>query len=74
MPRNVEAEVAGVSSLFLYDIDAVQNVIEAHQAVRAKEAEKAEAMVSDCAEWIWRKWLEGANLQHPRLHVANATA
>lgn len=73
MPRNVDPAIAGLPSLFLYDIDAVQNVIEAHQAVRAQEAEKAERIVGECAEAIWQKVTENAGQRRqPDLRQAHA--
>ncbi|MBI4445291.1 MAG: glutamyl-tRNA reductase [Acidobacteria bacterium] len=53
IPRNVEANSANLESLFLYDIDRVQSLVDAHYTVRLKEAEKAESIIAGRAASVW---------------------
>jgi glutamyl-tRNA reductase len=47
VPRNVEPSVNQVDNIFLYDIDDLQEVVNANLRERMKEAEHAEAMVAE---------------------------
>jgi glutamyl-tRNA reductase len=47
VPRNVEPAVNQVDNVFLYDIDDLQEVVNANLRERMKEAENAEALVAD---------------------------
>ena len=47
VPRDVDPEVGRVENVYLYDVDALENIVAQHRAARAKEAEEAEAMVEE---------------------------
>ena len=47
VPRDVDPEVNKVDGIFVYDIDDLQQAVSSHVSDRKKEAEKAEAIVSD---------------------------
>jgi glutamyl-tRNA reductase len=47
VPRNVEPTVNQIDNIFLYDIDDLQEVVNANLRERMKEAEHAETMVAD---------------------------
>ncbi|MDR3700003.1 MAG: glutamyl-tRNA reductase [Candidatus Sulfopaludibacter sp.] len=47
VPRNIEPSVNQVDNIFLYDIDDLQEVVNANLRERMKEAENAEALVAD---------------------------
>ena len=46
VPRNIEPPVNDLDNVFLYDIDDLQEVVEANLRERSKEAEHAEALVA----------------------------
>ena len=50
VPRNVEPSVNEIDNIFLYDIDDLQEVVNANLRERMKEAEHAEALVADEVE------------------------
>jgi glutamyl-tRNA reductase len=50
VPRNIEPEVNKLDSVFLYDIDDLQEVVNANLRERQKEAGRAEEIVSDEVE------------------------
>jgi glutamyl-tRNA reductase len=50
VPRNIEPSVNEVDNVFLYDIDDLQEVVNANLRERMKEAEHAEAMVAEEVE------------------------
>jgi glutamyl-tRNA reductase len=58
VPRNVEPEAAQVYNLFLYDIDDLQKVVDDNAGRRAREAEKAEAVVAEEVE-RFAEWWQG---------------
>ncbi len=45
VPRDVEPEVNDLDNVFLYDIDDLQQVVDANLAERMREAEKVEAII-----------------------------
>src|SRR5947209_12289273 len=47
VPRNIEPGVNDVDNVFLYDIDDLQEVVNANLRERMKEADHAEAMVTE---------------------------
>lgn len=47
VPRNVEPTVHDIDNVFLYDIDDLQEVVNANLRERMKEAEHAEALVAE---------------------------
>jgi glutamyl-tRNA reductase len=50
VPRDVDALVGKLDSVFVYDIDDLQSVVANHVADRRREAERAEAIVSEEVE------------------------
>jgi glutamyl-tRNA reductase len=50
VPRNIEPSVNDLDNVFLYDIDDLQEVVEANLRERRKEAERAEALVAEEVE------------------------
>jgi glutamyl-tRNA reductase len=47
VPRDVEAEVADLANVYLYDVDALRGLVDDHLAGRQKEAQAAEAIVTE---------------------------
>ena len=47
VPRDVDPEMNKLDGIFVYDIDDLQQAVSAHVADRKKEAERAEAIISD---------------------------
>jgi glutamyl-tRNA reductase len=62
VPRNIEPSVNEIDNIFLYDIDDLQEVVNANLRERAKEADHAESMV-----------LEEVERMMARLKVAEVT-
>ncbi len=50
VPRNIEPAVNDLENLFLYDIDDLQEVVNANLRERMKEADRAEALVAEEVE------------------------
>lgn len=55
VPRDIEPDVAQVEGVYLFNIDALESVVEANKAQRAKEAEKAAPIIDDAVEEIEQK-------------------
>lgn len=47
VPRDVDAAMSGVDGIFVYDIDDLQQVVDAHVSDRGREAELAELLVEE---------------------------
>ena len=47
VPRNIEPSVNEIDNIFLYDIDDLEQVVNANLRERMKEAERAEALVAE---------------------------
>jgi len=47
VPRDVDAAMSQVDGIFVYDIDDLQQVVEAHVSDRGREAQRAEAMIEE---------------------------
>jgi glutamyl-tRNA reductase len=58
VPRNFDPRLNDLESVFLYDIDDLQQVIEENKDEREREAVKAEAIVVEEAEAFWQ-WFSG---------------
>lgn len=56
VPRDLEPEIAELDSVFLYDIDDLEGIVEANLQERQKEAEKImimiEAEISEFNQWL----------------------
>ena len=50
VPRNIDPSINDVANVFLYDIDDLQEVVNANLRERMKEAERAETLVSEEVE------------------------
>src|SRR5579864_6888090 len=50
VPRNIEPSVNDIDNVFLYDIDDLEEVVNANLRERMKEAEHAEAMIAEEVE------------------------
>jgi glutamyl-tRNA reductase len=50
VPRNIDPAVNGIDNVFLYDIDDLQEVVNSNLRERQKEAERAEALVTEEVE------------------------
>jgi glutamyl-tRNA reductase len=50
VPRNIDPAINSIDNVFLYDIDDLQEVVHANLRERMKEAENAEALVSEEVE------------------------
>ena len=60
LPRDVEASVGDVNNVFLYNIDDLQQVVDATIERRRAEVPAAERVIADAAEsfWNWYRSLE----------------
>jgi glutamyl-tRNA reductase len=47
VPRDVEPAVGDIENVYLYDVDALENIVSQARAARQREASEAEAMVED---------------------------
>jgi glutamyl-tRNA reductase len=47
VPRDIDPEINRVDGVFLYDIDDLQSVAASHMASRAREAQRAEAIIAN---------------------------
>ncbi len=56
VPRNFDPRINEIDNVYLYDIDDLGQVTEDNLGERAREAEKAEHIVTDEVEAFWR-WL-----------------
>jgi glutamyl-tRNA reductase len=50
VPRNIDPAVNELDNIFLYDIDDLQQVVDANKRERMKEADRAEALVAEEVE------------------------
>ena len=50
VPRNIDPAINDIDNVYLYDVDDLQGVVDANIMERKKEAEKAEAIVSEEVE------------------------
>jgi glutamyl-tRNA reductase len=57
-PRNIDPEVDKVDNVYLYDIDDLQSKVDVNTEGRAKEAERAEEIVTQEVE-TYLKWERG---------------
>jgi glutamyl-tRNA reductase len=62
VPRDIEPAVNQLSNVFLYDVDDLTVIIEENKRERAKEAEKAEAIVAEEVE-SFLKWVKMLGIQ-----------
>jgi glutamyl-tRNA reductase len=61
VPRNIDPEAGGVENVYLYDMDDLQNVLQANLAERKKELAKAERIIrEEVGEFL--KWVEAREL------------
>ncbi len=55
VPRDVDPRINRLEGIFLYDIDDLQQVASAHMVDRGKEAQRAEAIISEETERFHRR-------------------
>ncbi|MGH7318746.1 MAG: glutamyl-tRNA reductase [Candidatus Rokuibacteriota bacterium] len=55
VPRNVERAVTRVTDVYLYDIDDLEGVVEANRRARAREMERAQALIDDAVARVGRE-------------------
>jgi len=56
VPRDLDPELAELDSVFLYDIDDLEGIVEANMLERQKEAEKIELMIEEEIV-MFKQWL-----------------
>ncbi|WP_242219912.1 glutamyl-tRNA reductase [Bacillus cereus group sp. BfR-BA-01380] len=56
VPRDIDPAIDALESVFLYDIDDLQGVVEANRAERLKEAEKIQIMIEE-EMILFKSWL-----------------
>lgn len=61
VPRNIDPEVNTVENVYLYDMDDLQNVLQANLAERKKELKRAESIVEDEVR-TFLNWMSGLDL------------
>jgi glutamyl-tRNA reductase len=61
VPRNIEPSVNEIDNVFLYNIDDLQQVVEVNMKQRQKEAVKAEAIVAEEVQTLF-KWLKSLDV------------
>lgn len=47
VPRNIDPDINKIENVYLYDVDNLQDVVETNMLERRKEAEKAEAIITE---------------------------
>ncbi|MEK7313018.1 MAG: glutamyl-tRNA reductase [Deltaproteobacteria bacterium] len=61
VPRNIDPSVNNIDNAYVYDIDSLQDVVEANIKERSKEAEEAEAIVGSEIETFYR-WVKSLDV------------
>ncbi len=61
VPRNIDPEVNTIDNVYLYDIDDLQNVLQANMEERKKELKRAESIVQDEVR-AFLAWISSLNL------------
>ncbi|MBI4454380.1 MAG: hypothetical protein HY644_00605 [Acidobacteria bacterium] len=59
VPRNLDPTIGRQESIFLYDIDDVQTLVNAHYAARIKELDRAEKIIADWVQIVWSRTSDG---------------
>ncbi|MBI2821918.1 MAG: glutamyl-tRNA reductase [Acidobacteria bacterium] len=60
VPRNLDPALGRLQSVFLYDLDSVQGLVDAHYTVRVQEAERAEQIIAAWAGEVWSRTADPA--------------
>ncbi len=55
MPRDVDAAVANLPNVFLYNLDDLAKIAEENRAARETEVVRARAMIAEKADALWRR-------------------
>lgn len=58
LPRNIEAQVGQLYNCFVYDLDALQSIVEKNRCCRASEIECAEGLIAEEVA-AYAHWLKG---------------
>jgi glutamyl-tRNA reductase len=61
VPRDVDPGVADLDGVFCYNVDDFASVVEESRSSRAREADRAEAIVEEELQ-AFRRWLDGASV------------
>ncbi|MCP3673777.1 MAG: glutamyl-tRNA reductase, partial [Gammaproteobacteria bacterium] len=63
VPRDIEAEVSELSDIYLYDIDALQDVINENMKVRERAADEAKIIIVQHSKRFmdWRRSLDAVS-------------
>jgi glutamyl-tRNA reductase len=61
VPRNIDPEVDAIENVYLYDIDDLQNVLQANMEERKKELKRAESIVQEEVR-AFLAWLDNLDL------------
>ena len=61
VPRNIEPGVNEIDNVYLYNIDDLQLVVEANKKQRQKEADKAEAIIAEEVQTVF-KWIKSLDV------------
>ncbi|MBO8127379.1 MAG: glutamyl-tRNA reductase [Firmicutes bacterium] len=56
VPRDIEESIHNLSNVYLYNIDDLENVVEANLAKREQQVEKAEAIINEEIEKFSKWW------------------
>ena len=55
LPRDVEAAVAGIQNVFLYNLDDLAKIAEENRAAREAEIAKCRALLAERVDGLWRQ-------------------
>ncbi len=55
VPRNVDPNVDGLESIFLFDIDSVQTLVDSNYTTRVNEAVRAQQIIAESAQALWKR-------------------
>jgi glutamyl-tRNA reductase len=55
LPRDVEAEVAAIQNVFLYNLDDLAKIAEENRVAREAEISKCRALLSERVDGLWRQ-------------------
>ena len=55
LPRDIEASVAEIQNVFLYNLDDLAKIADGNHAARAAEVDRARALLTERADALWRQ-------------------
>lgn len=74
LPRDVDAAVADIQNVFLYNLDDLARIADENRAAREAELTKCRAMVAEKAEALWRQVAPQVGNLAANNHAATASA